>query len=149
MAKGRSLLEIRTAILQRLYRDWDSRRGAREFPARADFDVLDFKYVIGQLALIDVSYDPLRFRFRLHGTGISQRVGYEMTGKELDDLPPPLVRASMRRHYSEVVGRRMPIVEARERQIRDDSIVDSEALALPLSSDGKTIDMLMVGVAFP
>jgi hypothetical protein len=149
MAKGRNLLEIRTAILQRLYRDWDSRRGEREFPARADFDVLDFKYVIGQLALIDVSYDPLRFRFRLHGTGISQRVGYEMTGKELDDLPPPLIRASMRRHYSEVVGRRMPIVEARERQIRDDSIVDSEALALPLSSDGKTIDMLMVGVAFP
>jgi len=143
------LLEIRTAILQRLYRDWDSRRGGREFPSRADFDVLDFKYVIGQLALIDVSYDPLRFRFRLHGTGISQRVGYEMTGKELDDLPPPLVRSSMRRHYSEVVGRRVPIVEARERQIRDDSIVDSEALALPLSSDGKTIDMLMVGVVFP
>ena len=78
------MLEIRTAILQRLYRDWDSRRGGREFPARADFDVLDFKYVIGQLALIDVTYDPLRFRFRLHGTGISQRVGYEMTGKELD-----------------------------------------------------------------
>jgi hypothetical protein len=143
------LLEIRTAILQRLYRDWDSRRGGREFPSRADFDVLDFKYVIGQLALIDVSYDPLRFRFRLHGTGISQRVGYEMTGKEVDDLPSPLVRASVRRHYSEVVGRRTPIVEARERQIRDDSIVDSEALALPLSSDGKTIDMLMVGVVFP
>jgi hypothetical protein len=149
MAKGPSLLEIRTAILQRLYRDWDSRRGGREFPSRADFDVLDFKYVIGQLALLDVSYDPLRFRFRLHGTGISQRVGYEMTGKELDDLPPPLIRSSMRRHYSEVVGRRVPIVEARERQIRDDSIVDSEALALPLSSDGKTIDMLMVGVVFP
>jgi hypothetical protein len=143
------LLEIRTTLLQRLYRDWDNRRAGREFPSRRDFDVLDFRYVIGQLALLDVAYGPLRFRFRLHGTGISQRVGYEMTGKELDELPPPLVRASVRRHFSEVVERRTPLVEVRERQIMDDRVVDSESLALPLSTDGKTIDMLMVGVVFP
>jgi hypothetical protein len=143
------LLEIRTTLLQRLHRDWDTRRGGREFPSRGDFDVLDFKYIIGQLALLDVAYGPLRFRFRLHGTGISQRVGYDMTGKELDELPPPLVRASVRRHFSEVVERRAPLVEVRERQIMDDRVVESEALAMPLSHDGKTIDMLMVGVAFP
>jgi hypothetical protein len=143
------LLEIRTATLQRLHRDWESRRGGRDFPARGDFDVLDFKYVIGQLALLDVNYEPLRFRFRLHGTGISQRVGYDMTGKELDDLPPPLVRALVRRHFAEVVERRTPIVELREREIKDDRRVESESLALPLAADGKTIDMLMVGVIFP
>jgi hypothetical protein len=143
------VLEIRTPTLQRLYRDWESRRGAREFPARGDFDVLDLKYIIGQLALLDVSYAPLRFRFRLHGTGISQRVGYEMTGKELDELPPVVVRASVRRHFTAVVEQRQPIVEVRERQMRDDRVVDSESLALPLSRDGKTIDMIMVGVVFP
>jgi hypothetical protein len=142
------VLEIRAPILQRLHGDWDSRRRGREFPARRDFDVLDLKYIIGQIALLDVGHDPIRFRFRLHGTGISQRVGYEMTGKDLDDLPPPAVRAMVRRHFMAVLEGRLPRVEMRERQIMDDLIVDSEILALPLSQDGVTIDMLMVGVIF-
>jgi hypothetical protein len=142
------VLDIRSSTLQRLHRDWEDRRRGREFPARSDFDVLDLRYVIGHLALLDVSYDPIRFRFRLHGTGISQRVGYEMTGKEVDDLPPPVVRSSVRRHFTAVVEQRMPLVEVRERHILDDRVVGSESLALPLSRDGAAIDMLMVGVVF-
>jgi hypothetical protein len=142
------VLEIRAPILQRLHADWDIRRRGREFPARGDFDVLDLKYIIGQLALLDVHHDPIRFHFRLHGTGISQRVGYEMTGKDLDDLPPPSVRTMVRRHFMAVLEERAPRVEVRERHIMEDRIVDSEILALPLSRDGAIIDMLMVGVIF-
>lgn len=142
------MLEIRTPSLQRLLLDWENRCRGREFPARGDFDVLDLKYVIGQLALLDVGYDPIRFRFRLHGSGITRRVGYEMTGKEVDDLPSPVVRSLVRHHFSAVVEQRIPLVEVRERHIMDDRVVDSESLALPLSRDGAIIDMLMVGVIF-
>ena len=142
------MLEIRIPTLQRLYRDWESRRHGRDFPARGDFDVLELKYVIGQLALLDVGYDPIRFRFRLHGTGISQRVGYEMTGKDVDDLPLPAVRSLVRRHYTAVIEQRVPLVELRERHTVDDRVVGNELLVLPLSRDGTTIDMLMVGVVF-
>ena len=110
--------------------------------------MLDLRYIIGHLALVDVAYDPMRFRFRLHGTGISQRVGYDMTGKAVDDLPSPTVRSLVRRHFAAVVERRAPLVQMRERFIMDDRTVDSEVLALPLSRDGASIDMLMVGVTF-
>ena len=142
------MLGIRTPILQRLHDDWENRRRGRAFPARSDFDVLDLKYIIGQLALVDVGYDPMRFRFRLHGTGISQRVGYEMTGKDVDELPPPVVRSLVRRHFIAVVEQRVPLVEVRERPIMDDRVLASETLVLPLSRDGVTIDTLILGLVF-
>lgn len=142
------MLEIRTAALQRLHRDWDARRNGREFPARRDFDVLDLKYIIGQLSLLDVRHDPLGFRFRLHGTGIAQRVGYDMTGKDIDDLPAAPVRDGALAHFTAVVERRVPLVEFRDHNFVDEGVIGSEVLALPLSRDGVAIDMLMLGVIF-
>jgi hypothetical protein len=139
--------DIRTPALRRLLGDWQERRRGREFPARADFDPADLKYLLGSLALIDVEQDPPRFRFRLHGSRIGQRVGYDMTGKPVDTLPPavgPLVL----RHFAAVMEARAPRVEIRERALIDDGIADCEVLVLPLSRDGAEIDMLLVGMSF-
>ena len=140
------MLEIKTPSLQRLYQDWEDRRRGRAFPSRSDFDVLDLGYIIGNLSLLDVCYAPLRFRFRLHGSRVTERVGYEMTGKHVDELPTPDMRELVQRHYEQVIKRRVPIVEVRERQIVDDRVLPCEVLAMPLSSDGDTIDMLLSGV---
>ena len=142
------MLDIRSPSLQRLYQDWKERQRGRAFPARADFDVLDLGYIIGNLSLLDVRYDPLRFRFRLHASGVTERVGYEMTGKFVDELPTREMREMVRRHYEAVVERRAPIVEVRARQIVDDRMLPCEVLALPLAADGSTIDMLMSGVVW-
>jgi hypothetical protein len=141
--------EIRSAILRRLLADWEARRFGDALPARADFDVLDLKYCLGWIALFDVLNNPLRFRFRVHGTAIARRVGYEMTGKELDEMPSPALAAKMRAHFSRVIAARAPVVETRTRELLDDDLVECEVLVLPLSSDGETIDMLIVGVIFP
>jgi hypothetical protein len=141
-------IDIRTPSLQRLYEDWRSRCRGRAFPARADFDVLDLKYVIGNLVLVDVTHDPLQFRFRLHGSRVGQRVGYDMTGKGIEGLPPAL-QPLARKHFTKVIETRIPRCETRERQIADEGVVDSEVLVLPLSRDGDNIDMLMVAVVFP
>ncbi|HUB94724.1 MAG TPA: PAS domain-containing protein [Stellaceae bacterium] len=143
------MISIRTPVLRRLHRDWESRRAGRDFPARRDFDVLDLHYAIGRLALVDVEQSPsLRFRFRLHGTAISQRVGYDMTGKDLEDVPFPDVRAAIREHFTDVVGERKPAVRMRERQATGDGFISAEVLVLPLAQDGTTIDMLLIGVVF-
>jgi hypothetical protein len=140
--------EIRSPDLCRLRDDWEARRRGRDMPSRADFDVLDLKYIIGKIVLFDVAYDPLRFRCRLHGTAIARRVGYEMTGKSLDDIPSPALRAKMHAHFARVVEGRVPVVEMRERETLEEGTVDCEVLILPLSGDGKTVDMLMVGMIF-
>jgi hypothetical protein len=140
------LIPIISATLQRLYHDWEARRRGREFPARGDFDVLELKYILGSLSLLDVAHDPVRFRFRVHGSAISERVGYEMTGKPLAELPGSDMREIIFRHYADTLAARAPIVQMRERLIADDRMLNCEVLTLPLARDGATIDMLMTGV---
>ncbi len=143
------VIQLQSPRLQRLYRDWNDRRQGREFPARADFTPYDLKYILGNLSLIDVGYDPLRFRYRLHATKLADRMGHEMTDKSVDDIPDPGHAAQARAHFTEVVERRVPTA-----YIRDPSLItqnepyshvtyNSEVLVLPLSTDGITIDMLM------
>src|SRR5579864_8138687 len=79
--------KIETPNLRQLYAYWEGLRRSREFPARRDIDPLDFRYALGHVMLLDVFYQPLRFRFRLHGTALALRAGYDMTGKMADDLP--------------------------------------------------------------
>jgi hypothetical protein len=73
--------------LVRLYEYWLVCKGNRRFPSRRDIDPLDFRYLLGHIMLVDVSYDPLRFRVRLRGTEMVQQARYELSGKFLDELP--------------------------------------------------------------
>jgi hypothetical protein len=142
------VIEIESATLRRLYADWDAQRRGRPFPARADFDPLDYKYIVGNLSLLDVHHAPLRFHYRLHATNVAQRLGYELTGKSLEANPDADARTLIREHFSAVVEGRAPIA-ARHRFIASDGRdVNHESLVLPLSRDGETIDMLMSALAF-
>ena len=131
------------ADLKRLYRYWIERRSARTFPARAQIDPIEFGFALGRVSLVDVLQGPRRFYYRLVSTRMTEHLGYEMTGKFLDELPEGDVRAYAERFYSETLRRRAPLFH------RDETVLDSrrwrhEALSLPLSSDGRTIDMLMI-----
>src|SRR5208282_791481 len=124
--------------LQRLYQDWDDRRQGREFPARADFTPHDLQYLLGNLSLLDVDYDPLRFRYRLHATKLAERMGHEMTNKSVDDIPNPSHAAQARAHFTEVVKGRLPTAYIRDpTHITENEpychvTYNSEVLVLPL-----------------
>jgi hypothetical protein len=136
---------LQSAVLRRLHADWQSRRGARRFPARTDFDPVDLKYILGNLSLVDVRRHPLRFFFRLHATNIAARAGHDMTGKLLDQHPDPRYRSLVLDHYLRAVDERRPVAVRREGQFTDSVTLDCEVLVLPLARDGENIDMLMVG----
>ena len=139
-AEGR--LDIRAEKLRRLHRDWDLRRGGRKFPARADFNPWDLKYIVGNLSLIDVLRDPLRFVFRLHATGNAERIGVDLTGKEVAMMPTAKLAARVRAHYELVVATGAPVAQHRDGRF-DERDWDYEVLVLPLSNDGAAINMLM------
>jgi len=136
-------VEPQHPVLQRLYCYWQERRGARAFPARRDVDPLDFSYALGHVSLIDVAYDPLRFRFRLVPSTIAHYLGYEATGRNVDALPEPELRACLIASYTRVVNERRPLFSTAER-ILDGRRWRYEVAYLPLAGDGTTIDMLMV-----
>jgi hypothetical protein len=139
--------EIAEPRLQKLYAYWSSVRGARRLPARRDIDPLEFAYVLGHVMLVDVLRDPLRFRVRLHGSEMAIRTSRDLTGKLLDDLP-----GGDFRDY--VVERCRGLVEsAQPLRIEQDRALDGrqyryEALWLPLSDDGATVSMLMLGLIY-
>ena len=132
--------------LRRLYRYWDAKRAGRRFPARADIDPLDLAYVLGWLVMIDVFHSPLRFRIRLYGTRIAEEVGTDYTGRFLDECAPSPYTQFLKTVWTELVAQGKPMHGFYEETI-DNLPRRFESLRLPLSSDGKTIDMILAGVA--
>jgi hypothetical protein len=140
-------IDIKRPKLRRLYGDWLERRRGRPIPARADFDILDFRYILGDLNLLDVLYEPLRFRFRVHATNAVARLGFDLTGKTIDSYPDPEYRRIVREHFTAAVELRAP-----QRIVRDpyrfrDRVLRWEGLILPLSTGGSTVSMLLVGLS--
>ncbi|SRR5579875_62375 len=137
-------LGIRDPQLRRLHGDWERWRNGRLFPSRADFTPHDVRYLIGNLSLLDVVYNPLRFRYRLHATRLAQRIGLELTGQWVDAIPNAAHAAGAQTHFAEVIEQRAPVVYRRIQEFITDNLPHNcEILALPLANDGATIDMLM------
>jgi hypothetical protein len=139
---------IESRSLQQLYDYWQDKRAGRAFPARRDLDPLEFKFALGNVVLIDVTHNPLRFRFRLVGTQIVQYEGVDPTGLYLEELPLVELRQMLDGAYRHLVAAREPMRNMRERFL-DGRMRRFEVLDLPLSSDGETVDMIMIGFRFP
>lgn len=139
-------LQIEHDSLRRLYAHWNEKRGSRRYPARADFDPLEFGFVLGNLSLIDVLHDPLRFRVRLQGTMAAARLGYDMTGKFADEIPDPEFREVALATYRTLIERGEPMRDVRETML-DYKPHRYEIIWLPLSDDGERINMLIACVA--
>jgi hypothetical protein len=133
--------------LARLYAYWLSRKGNRRFPARRDVDPLEFRYLLGHVMLLDVIGDPLRFRFRLHGTELTRRAGYDLTGKFLDDLPVAEYRDYVIERCKHLVADGEPLLVHHNR-ILDNKLRRYEALWLPLSEDGTQVSMLLCALIY-
>ena len=133
--------------LARLHRYWDERRGGRQFPARADIDPIEMRELLGNVLLVDVLREPLRFRIRLHGSRMVERAGYDMTGRMVDELPDTEFRELARRSFTHVAATGLPLLSRRDRVI-DGRRMRYETLMLPLAADGRLVDMLLVGFVY-
>jgi len=140
-----SLLEKSTtnSVPLELYKYWDGKRNTRKFPSRTDINPLEFVFALSWLSLVNVGVEPRSFHYRLVSTSLTERLGYEMTGKSADEIPEDDVRQYVIDFYGRAVAARMPVFEKSAR-IFQNRIWEHEALVLPLSSDGETIDLLMV-----
>jgi hypothetical protein len=140
-------LGITDPRLQKLYAYWSKVRGTRHMPGRRDIDPLDFGYMLGHVMLIDVLRDPLRFKVRLHGSEMAQRGHYDLTGKLLDAMPPGNFRSYVIERCRNLVETGEPVRVEQDRTI-DGRVHRYEALWLPLSDDGATVSMLMLGLVY-
>ncbi len=129
--------------LRRLFDYWDSRRAGRAYPARRDLDPVEFSFALGNVTLVEVLYDPVRFRFRLMGTLMAQRVGKDLTGHLVDELPHQTFRENVLKGYHDIVTTGQPNTTLHE-QVIEGRPYRFEVVRLPLAEDGKTINMLLL-----
>lgn len=139
--------EIRHPNLVRLYRHWETVRGTRAMPSRAEFDPLALPDLLGNLILIDVLREPLRFRYRLIGSRLTERVRRDMTGRFFDEVPEPLYRERLYSWHGGVAEERAPRAGTTARRLLE-RWEPYEILTLPLSADGTNVDMTLTGLYY-
>ncbi len=137
-------LGFESPLLVDLHRYWLEKRGDRIMPRRADIDPVDpaLRPHLGYLVLTDV-VEAARLRFRLIGSALTEAVGRDSTGRYLDELYSPEDYERMIVAFRWVVAHRASLRIRGDLRHEKHWWVDMESLDLPLSSDGRTVDMIM------
>lgn len=136
--------------LQRFYRYWLKIHPPQGLPGRRHLDPLDIPELLPSMWLLDVQLDPFRLRYRLVGTRVVDAIGREVTGQWIDEAHPHLVGdpAYFERYRgiaeTGVPSRRRGKVKA----WTPDDYRQIENLAVPLASDGQTVDVIAVLTIF-
>jgi hypothetical protein len=105
------------------------------------------KYLLGRINLIDVLHQPLRLRWRLHGSEVVRYVGRDLTGRFLHDIGRPEFRQRAELEYHGAIEQRAPQCFTHQ-GILDERPFSYELLVLPLSDDDREINMLLAGFDF-
>jgi len=138
----RSVADLETVAMQQAWTLLEARRGSRRFLSRADIDPGDFKPILSTMGLIEVHYEPLRFRIRLAGTGWRDTLGFEATGLWLHDWPSAFQKTVLELAWTTSVTERRA-GRARRHAIIEGVTLQYEAVTIPLAGDDETIDMLL------
>jgi hypothetical protein len=136
-----------SAELKALNEYWTNLRADRRMPSRADFVPEDLPAsLLPNMLLIEVSHDPLRFYYRVMGTGIATLLGEDWTGKYVDQIKG--VNKNVLQQYVDTVTTAAPSIYSNQYQKFDKTVgykrlLNYERLLLPLSYDDTTVHHLL------
>ncbi len=135
------------AVLAPLWRYWDTKRGRRRMPLRREIDPGEIPRLLPHLQLVE-HVEGRGFRYRLCGSAIAQGYGFDATGKFTHEILSPARHAIASRHYALVFDTARPLY-ARNRYVQDSFlIVMITRIVLPLSLDGESVGVLLLGHSF-
>jgi hypothetical protein len=125
-------------------------RGDRSMPSRKDVDPLEIAPAhLPNLMLIEVFHDPRRYRYRFVGTNVVEASGKNRTGRYFDDVNFFKIHPLVMQQYDQVVDAGQPLYSLEPfTNLHTGTNYDVDRLLLPLSTDGKQVDMLMVFFKF-
>jgi len=131
--------------LSALWRLWNAARGARPMPARRDFTPELLRPWLGNLALIDATAEPVHLQYRLVGTHIVENLKFDPTGKGFEDFVVDPANNPLTQGLYRCLLSGRPVFEVvRPRHNRFFSF-DYNRLSLPLSADGRAVNMILMG----
>ena len=130
------------------YRYWEGKRRGRPMPARGDIDPLEMKDWLAGVALVDVVRDgaagDYALRYRLIGTRPTMLRGQDVTGRRVEVGYFGASLEAALENYRLVIEQKTPVYDWDHTPSSDGFAREAETLLLPLSSDGETVDMVLV-----
>ncbi|MEQ8586434.1 MAG: PAS domain-containing protein [Thalassobaculaceae bacterium] len=145
---GKPLTDVRSPILREIHAYWESKRGDRRMPARADLDPLDFPALLPNVILMDVMPADGRLKVRLVGTLVVQMFGGDYTGMYLDEIDFGEMRQKILDDYGAAAKEAKAIFTDHRFRKLGGHTFDIERVVLPLSDDGEHATMLMALLDF-
>ena len=132
--------------LIRFYDLWAGLRGDRAMPSRKELDPLHIpREFLANLMLIDVLNEPRRYRYRLVGTHVVTASGEDRTGRTFENVGFFKIHPAVLEQYARVVETGQPLHSLEPfTNFISGSTYEVDRLLLPLSSDGRSVDMLIV-----
>jgi len=138
--------EIPWAGGKALFSWWNAARGERKFPSRQDFSPVTMAPFLPTVVLHDVGGDARTYKFRLVGTSVADVLGFDPTGKLLDEIP---ATANMRERYNWVLEHKKPYMctDLPTRWAEKD-YKSYSTLVLPLGPSDEEVTKLIANLAF-
>lgn len=127
-----------------IYYYWDSKRGDRRMPSRADLDPTEIPRHLSSLCLVDVVPDERCYVYRLIGTNEASMRGRDPTGHAVGEAYFGTSRDSVFLNYDAVKDTKAPRVDRDPSITSDNRFICHESIFLPLSSDGENVTMILV-----
>jgi hypothetical protein len=130
--------------LEEMLRYWSDLRSGGRLPARPQIDHLALKPMMGWIHVVDTTApSPGRYFYRLWGSSVRLDSGKDHTRMTLGDCPWPLLRDGAMQDYGNVVATGEPTYHLISHTI-DYTQHSIARLLLPLASDGRRVDQLLV-----
>lgn len=138
-------LKSYSASLQQIYAYWQSKRGSRLMPCRADLDPAEIPpRLLPGITLVDVVPDHRRYVYRLVGTMEAEVRGYDPTGRSVAEAYFGENIEDATECYDRVVDTCAPVLDPTPFLERRRGYQGAESLFLPLSTDGVAVNMILV-----
>lgn len=143
-------LAIQSERLLEVVDYWELVRGDRMMPKRDDIDPLRMSpHLLPHLELIDVDWQPnIRFRWRLIGTHVTTAVARDCTGKSFEELYLGKDFEQVSAPFAWVANNAQPLRWYGTSGFIGKEWQSYEGIYLPLSDDGKTVDMILGAVQY-
>jgi len=135
--------DIPVPLLRDLYEYWHGKKGDRKMPSRPDICPTEIIDLLPKILLIDVTYEPLRFRFRLIGTDVVSIMGQDVTGKYLDELSS---NSAMHSRLSWLARHKTTYYVSTQLDWLNRSFQKYHVLGLPLGDAAGKVNMVMYGI---
>lgn len=137
--------DLTQGALQFLLGHWNRLRGEAPAPNQNLIDPLELREALGHIMILDALEDGADFRYRLYGSKIAARTGFDMTGKRVSELTSsPVMAVFFGAAYRAVRIRCEPLMTVHSPP-PEVSVMKWTRLILPLLNDAGRVERLLVG----